>query len=322
MFTSCLDYNADILNSAALFLSIKQNYRNLSNISTTKLDPNWITGFTDAEGCFTVSLSKLFNKKWRAIVSFEINLHIKDIEILYLIKIFFGVGNIYSSEKRSSCVYRVTNIEDLIDVIIPHFTKFTLLTEKYSDFILWSKVVELMSLKQHLTSKGFKTILTYYASINKGISDSVSKAFSDIKPANRTKPVLPHTLNPYWVSGFTAGDGGFSIGIRAITGQIYFRFHIAQHSRDILLMNLLITFFKCGKVHLRSNLNRCDFYIQDFNNIYNIIIPQFDTYPLNNIKHLDFADYKKAANLFKSKGLDSREEIKEIISNLNSKRKH
>lgn len=87
-------------------------------------------------------------------------------------------------------------------------------------------------------------------------------------------------------------------------------------------MNLLITFFKCGKVHLRSNLNRCDFYIQDFNNIYNIIIPQFDTYPLNNIKHLDFAYYKKAANLFKSKGLDSREEIKEIISNLNSKRKH
>jgi len=205
---------------------------------------------------------------------------------------------------------------------MPHFRKFTLLTEKYSDFILWSKVVELMFSKQHLTSAGFATILTYYASINKGLSDSVSNAFPDIKGANRTKPTLPVQLNPNWVSGFTAGDGGFSIGIRPITGQIYFRFHIAQHSRDILLMNLFIKFFNCGKVHIRSNVNRCDFYIQDFNNIYNIIIPHFDLYHLNNIKQLDYADFKLATDLFKSKGLDSREEIKEIISNINSKRKH
>jgi hypothetical protein len=86
-------------------------------------------------------------------------------------------------------------------------------------------------------------------------------------------PIFPNLLNPYWVSGFTAGDGGFSIGIRPITGQIYFRFHIAQHSRDILLMNLLINFFNCGKVHIRSNTDRCDFFIQDFNKIYDIIIP-------------------------------------------------
>jgi hypothetical protein len=105
------------------------------------------------------------------------------------------------------------------------------------------------------------------------MSQQVLTAFPNIKGAVRINPILPDLLNPYWVSGFVAGDGGFSIGIRAITGQIYFRFHIAQHSRDILLMNLFINFFNCGKVHIRSNINRCDFLIQDFNNIYNIIIP-------------------------------------------------
>lgn len=93
-----------------------------------------------------------------------------------------------------------------------------------------------MDLKQHLTPtpKGrvFDTVLSYYASINKGITQQVLTAFPNIhiKGAVRMNPIFPNLLNPYWVSGFTAGDGGFSIGIRPITGQIYFRFHIAQHS--------------------------------------------------------------------------------------------
>ena len=62
------------------------------------LTPNWITGFTDAcravkvGGCFTVILTKKSTLKWRIIVSFEINLHSKDILILNSIKDFFSFG--------------------------------------------------------------------------------------------------------------------------------------------------------------------------------------------------------------------------------------
>ena len=39
-----------------------------------------------------------------------------------------------------------------------------------------------------------------------------------------------HTIIIFFrVSGFVAGDDGFSIGNRKNSGQIYFRFHIAQH---------------------------------------------------------------------------------------------
>lgn len=122
------------------------------------------------------------------------------------------------------------------------------------------------------------------------------------------------------VSGFVAGDGGFSIGIRKETGQIYFRFHITQHNRDSLLMNLFVKFFDCGKVNIRKITNRCDYYVQDFIQIYETIIPHFDNYPLYNIKSLDLEDFKKAAELFKAKGRNSTKDIKEIISNMNSKR--
>lgn len=263
--------------------------REISNIKIAiNLSPWWITGFCDAEGCFSVIISRRSTLKWRVTVSFEINLHINDVAILYKIKEFFGVGLVSTLPKASKCVYRVTKIEDLINVIIPHFSLYPLITQKYSDFVLWSKVVKLMHTKQHLTSAGFNLILTYYASINRGISKTVLAAFPNIVAAIRDTVVLPDNLNPYWVSGFTAGDGGFSVGIRPETGQIYFRFHIAQHSRDNLLMSLFIKFFGCGNVTTRKNYNRNDFYIQDFSKIYNIVIPHFNDYPLYNVKSLDF----------------------------------
>jgi len=235
---------------------------------------------------------------------------------------YFGVGSVTTRPNRNLCVFRVTKIEDLLSVIIPHFNQYPLLTLKYSDYVLWSKVVDLMSTKQHLTASGFSTILSYYASINKGMSPSVLAAFPEIIGVKKDTVALPDNLNPHWLSGFVAGDGGFSIGIRTETGQIYFRFHVTQHSRDSSLMNLFVKFFGCGKVNIRSNTNRCDYYVQEFLQLYDSIIPHFDKYPLYNIKSLDLADFKKAVELFKANGRKSTEDIKEIISNMNSKREY
>jgi|SwirhisoilCB3_FD_contig_123_61239_length_1516_multi_5_in_1_out_1_1 hypothetical protein len=104
----------------------------------------------------------------------------KDIAILHSVRDYFGVGSVYSSPNRSLCLYRVNKIDDLINVIIPHFVDYPLLTKKYSDFVLWSKVVNIISNKEHLTPTGFNTILTYYASINKGMTPKVSSQFPNI----------------------------------------------------------------------------------------------------------------------------------------------
>ena len=110
------------------------------------------------------------------------------------------MGLVSTRPDRSKCVFRVTKIEDLINVIIPHFEAYPLLTQKKCYFLLWYKVVQLMSTKQHLTSSGFSKILSYYASINRGASSVISKAFPGIIGANRPVVAQPDTFNPDWVA--------------------------------------------------------------------------------------------------------------------------
>lgn len=101
-----------------------------------------------------------------------------------------------SRVNQNACVYRVTKIDDLINTIIPHFIKYPLLTQKYSDFLLFKKAVELMNNKEHLKSTGFMTILSHYASINRGLSSTVLSSFPNIVGVDRIKPNLPDCLNP------------------------------------------------------------------------------------------------------------------------------
>lgn len=62
---------------------------------TYNLNPNFVTGFCDAESCFTLIISK--NPKhtlgWSVKLVFNIPLHGKELESLYLIQRLFGVGN-------------------------------------------------------------------------------------------------------------------------------------------------------------------------------------------------------------------------------------
>lgn len=184
--------------------------------------------------------------------------------------------------------------------------------------------------KDHLTKTGVATILTYYASINRGVSNKVLKYYPDIVPADKPVIYLPESLNPQWVSGFVAGDGGFSIYVKpakdyVLPEKVYCRFHIAQHSRDIELIKLFVKFFGCGTVHSRSNLAtpRCDFIVQDATSLLNKIIPHFDLYPLLNLKQKDYICFKESMLMIKLKehltqeGLDK---IKTLNLEMNSNR--
>ena len=55
------------------------------------LDPNWVTGFVDAEGSFSVLVYKTSKLKigWETQLSFNITLHTKDLNLLIQIKSFF-----------------------------------------------------------------------------------------------------------------------------------------------------------------------------------------------------------------------------------------
>lgn len=105
------------------------------NIKKYELNPNWITGFVDGDGCFTVRIteSKRYKAGWFIQASFQIKLHIKDKDLLLNVKTFFNnAGTIWTND--NFCFYQVRNIDEIINIIVPHFDKYTLITQKRSDY--------------------------------------------------------------------------------------------------------------------------------------------------------------------------------------------
>jgi len=94
------------------FYSIEPTTSKLTQIT----DPWFITGFTDAEGCFLVILrkSKKYKLGWQVEVNFTINLHSRDIELLKLIQTYFdGEGRI-GKERNNCCDYTVGSLDQII----------------------------------------------------------------------------------------------------------------------------------------------------------------------------------------------------------------
>ena len=103
-----------------------------------------------------------------------------------LIKSSFGVGNISKDGKNCNFQYRVSSVKDL-PVIIDHFDKYPLLTQKKADYTLFKQVLELILRKEHLTPEGLNKIVSIRASMNDGLSDLLRNSFPNIIPVERPK---------------------------------------------------------------------------------------------------------------------------------------
>ena len=77
------------------------------------------------------------------------------------------------------------DLEELINVIIPHFDKYPLLTQKRADYLLFKQVVIIMKNKEHLISEGLTKIISIRVSMNKGLTETLSTNFPGIIPAVR-----------------------------------------------------------------------------------------------------------------------------------------
>lgn len=160
--------------------------------------PYWVTAFADAESSFILLLNK--NSKYKTgyslQTSFSIHLHQKERALLERIASFYGGGNI-TKTGEDSISYRVTSLKDLIQVIIPHFNRYPLISKKRADYELFKQVVELMNRKEHLTPAGLRKIVAIKASINLGLPDRLNTAFPNINPLSRPSVQLPAKIDPH-----------------------------------------------------------------------------------------------------------------------------
>lgn len=296
------------------------------------LNPYYVTGFTDAEGCFNVTISPRSNGKYQVSLRFEIDLHSRDIELLSNIQSFFnGVGTLTPSKNSSLVKFVVRNFDDIYNIIIPHYNKYPLLTQKQADFLLFKKIALLMNDKEHLTPEGLLKIVAIKASINLGLSEKLSSIFL-VEPYKRPEIKTLSIPDPNWITGFAEGDSSFFVNLyktkeTKTNFKLQLMFRISQHIRDIELLNLIISYFNSGIIILDNRTTRtnitANYTITKFNDIYTILIPFFKKYPLMGIKQLDFIDFCKVAELMNKnehKTLEGINKIIKIKENMNSNR--
>ena len=124
-----------------------------SRLEKEFMDFSWyVTGFTDGEGCFSISFNRRAKLKTGIEVrpSFCLAQNKRSLQVLKDIHAYFGCGAIRFSKRDQMYKYEVRSIKDLTTRIIPHFQKFPLRTSKARDFEIFARVCVLISQSRHL----------------------------------------------------------------------------------------------------------------------------------------------------------------------------
>ena len=138
-----------------------------------KID-NWIVGFTDGEGCFSVSIIKNSTTKsgWQIFPEFVITQGEKSLSALEMIQKHLGCGKIYVNRRKDNHKenlhrYCVRSIKELSEIIVPFFTKNRLRTAKVDDFKKFVKIIDKLKNQKHLVKNGMRVIARIIEQMNR-----------------------------------------------------------------------------------------------------------------------------------------------------------
>ncbi|KKQ53269.1 MAG: putative maturase [Microgenomates group bacterium GW2011_GWC1_38_12] len=135
-------------------------------ICREKLDPNYVAGFIDGEGSFSVSIGKhkTLKRGFEIRPEFEIELRDDDREILERILVTIGCGKIYDcSYERYGwfphAKYKVTSSKTMRDVLFPFLDSHPLQAKKAGSYKIFKEIVLMACDKKHLSDEGFNKIV-------------------------------------------------------------------------------------------------------------------------------------------------------------------
>ncbi len=112
------------------------------------LNNAWLSGFTDAEGCFSISIKKTTGFSIRFILSQK---HESNLTFFSKLILLFSAGNIenhYHHDNYSYVIGGLKNCSKLIES--NYFEKFNLKTNKYNSYLLWKELYFNLLNKDHL----------------------------------------------------------------------------------------------------------------------------------------------------------------------------
>src|SRR3989344_2423334 len=130
--------------------------------------PEYITGYVDGEGCFTVT----FNQKVKALLgwelkpSFSVSQNEDRRQVLDIIREYFGCGYIRRDYSDRTVKYEGRDHRDLMNKIIPPFERYPLISAKQNDFELFKRICKVVDGKTHLSRDGFLRVINLAYQMN------------------------------------------------------------------------------------------------------------------------------------------------------------
>lgn len=301
-----------------------------NNKNTFYLNPHYLTGFVDGQGCFSLSIYKQDKNLtgWQVKPIFSISLHNKDLKLLEAIQRTFKTGKIYK-HGVDSVQYRVSSLKNL-QIITNHFDSYPLITQKRADYLLFKQAITIIKNKQHSSIEGLLKLVGIKATLNWGLSDKFKESFPLAKPVARptvtynSSNVKINNLN--WIRGFIEAEGSFQVIIQN-DRNVSLRFSLTQHIKDEELLKDIVTYLNYGRYYKSPTRDEGQYLVTVFSDINDKLIPFLNEYPLLGVKKEYYLDFVRIAELIKSKthltiasGSEGLDKIKLIISNMNRNR--
>ena len=126
------------------------------------LDPWFVTGLAEGEGCFCISFS--LRSKLRTGIevrpSFALALNERDRKLLEDLQIYFECGSIRESRGDRTFKYESRSTTELLDRIVPHFERFPLRGDKLRSFDVFAQICRMIEQGDHLERDGLRKIVT------------------------------------------------------------------------------------------------------------------------------------------------------------------
>ena len=107
----------------------------------------WVTGFVDGEGCFSIGFVRQphrtsrrgYRTGYQVSHRFVVTQGVKSVSCLEQLLSFFGVGRIFIDRRNENhredlAQFIVDRRDDLLDVVIPFFSEYPMMSSKQHDF--------------------------------------------------------------------------------------------------------------------------------------------------------------------------------------------
>lgn len=308
------------IGTSKTLLNIQDSYNHLNKnlLEEKEEELEWFVGFSEAESLFFIS--KL------GALSFKIKLHWDDRQTLVYIKNLLSeiggreVGVIVDSKDNHESYFTVNKFKDILEIIIPVFTKYHFTTSKYFDFKDFCLAAEI-KISSVLGQRKLKQ-----AELEKILS--IKSGMNSLRIQFNVHDIPKRPLTPNRLLGFIEGDGSFCITsmipvltIKQHSKNVHFLYEIAEYLNTIPYNPDIGP--KEDKLNTRpvatisnSGFNSSILSVTNILQLYNYVLPFFNLLTFRSRKAVDFELWVLAVKL-KALGYTTKPEGKNCYVKIN-----